>query len=226
MFVRCFASRLEEWAARFPCSGRAAALLLVALGVSACVTAAERGPANHFVKYSLSAPTVSRVFVCHGFECFRRTAVDLNATDIARLRQIMAAGKASPEAERAALSKAVVWFDKRSGPIVGTDRDIGGLDMQNARVVGQQDCIDEATTTAGFLVLLDKNGLLTHYRPGNTVARGFLFDGRYPHATATIVPREGGDAYAIDPWPYDHGERPDIIPLSQWMASRGGARES
>lgn len=113
-----------------------------------------------------------------------------------------------------------MWFDRRYGPVVGTDRDVGGFDPGNAGKVGQQDCVDEATSTAGLLRLIERNGLLEHYRVGKPVSRGFFLDGRYPHATATIIAKGDGLAWAVDPWPYDAGEEPDIITLERWFAMR------
>jgi hypothetical protein len=47
-------------------------------------------------------------------------------------------------------------------------------------------------------------------------SRGFFFDGRYPHFTAVIAEKRTGTAWAVDPWEKAPGQRPEILPLSQW----------
>lgn len=132
----------------------------------------------------------------------------------------MAKGKRSAKAERAAIAKAVQWFDRRYAKEIGTHVDIGGFDPQNARKLGQQDCIDEAITTTGVLKMLSANGFLTHHRVGRPTSRGFFLDGRYPHATATVFPLAGGHGYAVDPWLHNQGAKPDIIALPEWRKMR------
>jgi hypothetical protein len=57
-------------------------------------------------------------------------------------------------------------------------------------------------------------------------ARGFLLDGRYPHATAVVAETGSGAKWAIDSWPRRNAEPPVIQPLSEWFRSRGGALPS
>ena len=60
--------------------------------------------------------------VCYGFVCRRREILDFTPADRNALSQILAAGRASAAAERAAVQKAVVWFDRRMGPVIGTNK--------------------------------------------------------------------------------------------------------
>ena len=77
-----------------------------------------------FGGYSVAPPTPSIVFVCHGFGCKYRAEVDLTANDHARLTQLLAAGRSSPAAERKAVATAGAWFDKRVGPVAGTENHV------------------------------------------------------------------------------------------------------
>ena len=198
----------------------------ICLALAGCADGANRPATVHFASMNIQPATANRTVVCHGFGCARRTVVTVSAPRIGELRRIFAAADRSPQAERKAIEKAVMWFDRTYGPVVGTDKDVGGFDPENAGKIGQQDCIDESTSTAGFLVLLEKNGMLKHYKVGKPVARGFFLDGRYPHATATIIDTSSGQKWAVDPWPYDAGKRPDVIPLDRWFQiMRGGARK-
>src|SRR2546421_11952215 len=58
---------------------------------------------------SIYPPSASSMTVCYGFVCRRREILDFAPGDRNALAQIMAAGKASAAAERAAAQKAVVW---------------------------------------------------------------------------------------------------------------------
>ena len=112
-----------------------------------------------------------------------------------------------------------MWMEARVGPVIGSDGDVGGLDMWNAGEHGQMDCLDEATNTTTTLLILGQNGLLNHHTVGYPVARGFFLDGRYPHATAVVEETETGERWAIDPWPYANAEDVDVMTLDAWYAT-------
>ncbi|NBN62210.1 hypothetical protein [Pannonibacter tanglangensis] len=164
-------------------------------------------------------PRADRIYVCHSFGCARKTPVQLTGRDLRRLGDILRAGRASPQAERAAIARAVAWMETRVAATVGSAGDRPGFDMRGAGEPGQMDCIDEATNTTSLLLLAEARGLLRHHRAGAPVARGFLVDGRYPHATAVVL-ETSGDAYAVDSWPTPNGAAPVIQPLSAWFAAR------
>src|SRR5262249_21533984 len=56
--------------------------------------------------FSVSPPTPSIVFVCHGFGCKYRAELDLTASDRAKLAQFLTAGRTSAAAERRAVAAA------------------------------------------------------------------------------------------------------------------------
>ena len=70
--------------------------------------------------FSVTPPTPTVVFVCHGFGCKYRAELDLTGSDRAKLAQLLAAGKSSAAAERKAVGVAGAWFDRRVGPVAGT----------------------------------------------------------------------------------------------------------
>ncbi|MEM1288032.1 MAG: hypothetical protein AAGH60_06740 [Pseudomonadota bacterium] len=193
-------------------------IVLGALTLAGCVspgTSALSWYPNHGGK----PPEQLRLTICHAFGCARSDRVQLSQADADALRQIMAAGVADPSSERQAIAQAVMFVERRVGPIVGSDKDEGGFDMHNAGVPGQMDCLDETTNTTTTLILLDQLGLLRHHTVAYPVARGFFLDGRYPHATAVVSVKETGERWAIDPWPYANAEDVDVMPLDQWYAT-------
>jgi hypothetical protein len=185
-----------------------------------CQEAAQQSSLGWYQDRGAVSPRNDRIVICHAFGCARRTVYALSPSDKTKLKAFLKAGSASAIEERKAIAKAVMWFEKRVGPIVGSDKDIGGLDMQNAGVAGQMDCIDEATNTTSLLLILEENTFLKYHTVGSPVARGFFLDGRYPHATATLIETVNNQAYAIDPWPYGNGENVDVMPLQAWFNKR------
>lgn len=165
-----------------------------------------------------------RIYVCHAFGCTRRTPVQLTRRDLRRLRGILAKGKASAEAERGAIARAVAWSERRVAPAVGSGNDVGGLDMQNAGVPGQMDCIDEATNTTSILLVAERHGLLRHHAVTRPVSRGFFLDGKYPHATAAVIEKRTGRGYAVDSWPHRNGVAPNVMTLEAWFAETPASR--
>lgn len=159
------------------------------------------------------------IVVCHAFGCARRKSIVLNDVDLANMKTVLQAGHQTAQDERFAIAKLIQWYELRVASAVGSGNDIGGLDLWNAGVAGQLDCIDEATNTTSILLIAQKHGFLHHYKVGRPVARGFFLDGRYPHATATIIEQKG-DIFAVDSWQRANGQLPVIQPIHIWFSRR------
>jgi len=173
-----------------------------------------------FTEVSLKLPTTASVTVCHGFGCAHRTEVGLGSGDRARLAALLAAGRASAEAERRAVATAVAWFDRRVGPQAGTTGRIARASFLTRTGPGQMDCIDTSRNVTSLLLILHQLRLIKHHEIDSLVARGVLLDGRGPHATAVLRETRSGRKWAIDNWTRNYGERPDVLPLEQWMTER------
>lgn len=162
----------------------------------------------------LAAPASGRIDICHGYGCAFRSRLDLGPGDAGRLASIMAAGKASPKAERAAIARAVSYFEKRAQQVTGV-RDQPRSEFGASKVRGQMDCVDESTNTDALLRYLQARGLLKHHKVDRRTSRGFLLDGRYPHWTA-VVRASDGSSWVVDSWYAPMGGAPDIFPLGEW----------
>ena len=107
-----------------------------------------------YTSVSIYPPSASTMTVCYGFVCRRREMLDFGAADRAALARIMATGRANAAAERAAVQKAVIWFDRRMGPILGTDKRVAKADFRANDDKHNYDCWDTTTseipTTADF----------------------------------------------------------------------------
>ena len=88
------------------------------------------GDMELYTSVSIFPPTAERFTICYGFVCRRREVFFFAPPDRKALTDILAKGKASPEAERKAVQQAVVWFDRRVGPIIGTNKRIARADFR------------------------------------------------------------------------------------------------
>lgn len=180
-------------------------VLLAALG--GCQTSSN-------FKGEITKTETSRIFVCSGYDCYYKTKMPVTKADASRYAAIMARGRASPEAERRAVSEAVQYFEGRSAALLGR-RDTPMSQFANGRVKGEMDCIDEGTNSQSLMRYLDARGLLRHHSAGSTVSRGFVLDGQFPHVAA-ILREKGGTNWVVDSWPVPVGTAPTIMPLERW----------
>ena len=167
-------------------------------------------------EFPVVPPTPSVVMVCYGFGCKYRAEIDLTAGDRAKLTQLLAVGKASPEAERRAVAAAGAWFDKRIGPIANTTNHVARAGMKYMWDIHQFDCIDSSRNTTSLLLVLDQLKLLRHHDVDQPEARGHLVDGRPPHATAVLTEKPSRTKWAIDSWTVGYGRPLEIMPLDRW----------
>ena len=133
-----------------------------------------------YTSVSTSPPTAETMTVCYGFVCRRRVELDFTAADRKTLTQIMAAGKASAVAERAAIQKAVLWFDKRMGPVIGTTTRVARADIRNRADASNYDCWDSTRNVSSLLLVLQQWGLLKHHTVGNPRYRGNILAMQLP----------------------------------------------
>jgi hypothetical protein len=195
------------------------ALLMV---VGSALTPASGAQVNsviaaHFADYSLPVPTPSAVIVCHGFGCQYRTEIRLGDTERRKLAEILATGKASPQAELKAVGQAVAWFDRLAGPVAGTESRVALADFRHYGDPHQFDCVDSSLNTTSVLAVLEQLNLLKHHHLAAPVARGHLINLRPPHATAVLIENGSGEKWSVDLWTRNYGEPPEIMPLARWL---------
>jgi hypothetical protein len=166
--------------------------------------------------FPVTPPTPSVIFVCHGFGCRYRDEIDLTANDRAKLAQILSAGRSSPAAERKAVAEAGAWFDRRIAPVAGTKNHVARAGPEYMFDTHQFDCIDSSRNTTSLLLVLDQLKLLRHHDVDAPESRGYLIDGRGPHATAVLVEKTTGTKWSIDSWTVGYGHVLEVMPLDRW----------
>jgi hypothetical protein len=170
-------------------------VVLVALfGVSAAKAELSSAVAALYSSVSIYPPSATSMTVCYGFVCRRREILDFTAGDRSALTQIMGSGRASAAAERAAAQKAVVWFDRRMGPIIGTNKRVAKADFRYFDDKHNYDCWDTTRNTTSLLLVLQT-----------------------PHNTAVLVDRSTKVEWVVDLWPRGYLQPPDVMTVKQWV---------
>jgi hypothetical protein len=197
----------------------AVAALVLLFDGSLLARAQDSAVIEAYARLSLPLPAPSLVVICHGFGCQQRTAIGLGAADRAKLAELLISGHASAEAERRAIGEATAWFDRRIGPAAGTTHRIARAGALTEYHPGQMDCVDTSSNNTSLFLVLDRLHLLRHHAVEGPQARGYLLNGRWPHATAVLRDLHTGRKWAIDNWTRKFGERPEIMTVEQWMTA-------
>jgi hypothetical protein len=166
---------------------------------------------------SIFPPSAQRMTVCYGFVCRRREILDFSAADRQALTQLVAAGHASAAAERAAVQKAVIWFDRRMGPVLGTNKRVAKADIRVLDDKHNYDCWDTTRNTTGLLLVLQQWGLLKYHVVGDPHYRGNALALQLPHNTAVLVERATSVEWVVDMWPRGYSQPPDVMTLAKWV---------
>jgi len=197
-------------------------LTVAALGMVPVTAPAHAAPmsselADLYSSVSINPPSATEMTVCYGFVCRRRATLDFTPADRKTLTQILAAGKASAVGERAAVQKAVVWFDRRVGPMIGTTTRIARADIRNRADATNFDCWDTTRNTSSLLLVLQDWGLLKHHTVGNPRFRGNVLALQLPHNTAVLVETASRMEWAIDMWTTRYAQPPDVMLVEKWL---------
>ena len=166
---------------------------------------------------SIYPPSTKSMTVCYGFVCRRREILDFTSADRSALTQIMTAGKASAAAERAAVQKTVVWFDRRMGPIIGTDKRVAKADFRYFDDKHNYDCWDTTRNTTSLLLVLQKWRLLKYHAVGDPHYRGNTLVLQTPHNTAVLVDLATKVEWVVDLWPRGYLQPPDVMTVQKWV---------
>jgi hypothetical protein len=170
-----------------------------------------------YATVSIFPPSAQRMTVCYGFVCRRREILDFSPGDRNALTQILAAGRASAAAERAAVQKAVIWFDRRMGPVIGTDKRVAKANIRAFDDKHNYDCWDTTRNTTSLLLVLQQWGLLKYHVVGDPHYRGNALVLQTPHNTAVLVERATKVEWVIDMWPRGYSQPPDVMTVEKWI---------
>jgi hypothetical protein len=204
-----------------PISGRLALVLIGSmLGATALPAHAAELSASQAALYttvSIYPPSASAMTVCYSFGCRRREILNFTPGDRAALTQILNSGHASAVAERAATQRAVIWFDRRMGPVIGTNKRVANADVRALDDKHNYDCWDTTRNTTSLLLVLQQWGLFKFHVVGDPHYRGNPLMMQLPHNTAVLVDRATKVEWVVDMWPRGYAQPPDVMTLAQWQ---------
>lgn len=191
--------------------------------VSGCTYERGGSISSHYSEFSAREPTRSTVAVCSAYGCKTQTKVRFASKQINQIKKVMSKYRRSkgdtPHGERVAVAYAVGWMEQYVGKITGTSADRPGMEYLGSGDPTQQDCVDEATNTTSYLLILQRNGLLKHHKVGTPFSKGNLLLGgvkNWPHWTAVLNANKSGTRFAVDSWIYENGENPAIVEADKW----------
>jgi hypothetical protein len=144
-------------------------------------------------------------------------SLDFTSADRGVLTRILASGRSSAAAERRAVQKAVVWFDRRMGPVLGTDKRVARADFRAGDDSHNFDCWDTTRNVTSLLLVLQDWGLLKFHTVGNPHYRGNTLALQTPHNTAVLVERATHAEWVVDMWPRGYAQLPDVMTLDRWI---------
>lgn len=196
---------------------------LAAAALSGCTHERTGSVDNHFADFKSREPKGNTVFVCHAYGCKAQTRFRFSDEDVAALGELMKTTRLAdtPHEERRAVAYAIGWMERRTGDKIGTSADRPGMDFAASGDPTQQDCVDEATNTTSYLMVLAHNKLLRHHTVGTPFAKENLLRGiaGWPHWTAVLRETAAGQRWAVDSWIFANGENPAIVEVDKWYIS-------
>ncbi|MET0970481.1 MAG: hypothetical protein ABWY18_14870 [Tardiphaga sp.] len=170
-----------------------------------------------YTSVSIYPPSSNAMTICYGFVCRRRYVFEFSAGDRAALSRIMAAGKSSAAAEMAAVQKAVVWWDRRVGPVIGTDKRIANADFRYFDDKHNFDCWDTTRNVTSLLLVMQDWGLFKYHSVGNPHYRGNALVLQTPHNTAVLVDKATRTEWVVDMWTRGYAQLPAVMTVDQWV---------
>ncbi len=200
--------------------GIVSTLLIPLLGVAGCTFEREGPAAYHYQEFKSREPSGNTVFVCHAYGCQKQTPVKFREAQVKEIAALMRKTKRAdtPAEERRAVAYAVGWMEQYAGEIAGTKNDRPGMDYDGSGDPGQQDCVDEATNTTSYMLILQNNGLLKYHTVGRPFSRGNILRGvsNWPHWTAVLWENGKKQKWAVDSWIGPNGENPAVVEAEKW----------
>ena len=110
-----------------------------------------------------------------------------------------------------------MWFDRRMGPILGTNKRVAKADFRYFDDKHNYDCWDVTRNTTSLLLVLQEWGLLKYHVVGDPHYRGNALVLQTPHNTAVLVEHATKVEWAVDLWTRGYLQPPDVMTVAKWV---------
>jgi hypothetical protein len=211
---------------------RSVPVIMLAASLSACVSGGGSDPRIHYVAFDAEPPRGNRITVCHAYTCKMQTPYTFSRQDIAEIRAVMAKVKKgdTPAEERRAVAYAIAHIEVKIGRKLGI-KDRAGMQFTASGDPEQLDCVDVATNTTSYLLVMKENGLIKYHTVEGTMSKENLAKGfaqlnpvkYWPHWSAILKDTTTGQKWAVDRWPFDQGENPAVQKVEEWYIPDDGS---
>ncbi len=211
---------------------RCVPVILLAACLSGCVSGGGDDPRIHYVSFGAEPPKANRITVCHAYTCKMQTPYTFSRQDIAEISAVMRKIKRNdtPAEERRAIAYAIANIEVKVGKKLGI-KDRAGMQFSASGDPEQLDCVDVATNTTSYLLVMKANGLITHHTVEGTMSKENLAKGivqlnpvkYWPHWSAVLKDTTTGQKWAVDRWPFDQGENPAVQKIEEWYIPDDGS---
>jgi hypothetical protein len=210
-------------------------VILLAAGLFGCVSGGGSDWRLHYVSFGATPPQGNRVTVCHAYTCKEQTPYTFSRQDMAEISALMRKTKRTdtPFEERRAVAYAIAHIEVKIGTKLGI-KDKAGMQFSASGDPEQLDCVDVATNTTSYLLVLQQNGLLKYHTVAMTQSKENLLKGfvqlnpvkYWPHWSAILKETANGQQWAVDRWPFDQGENPAVQKVEEWYIPDDPAKRS
>ncbi|MEM8832944.1 MAG: hypothetical protein AAGB32_00235 [Pseudomonadota bacterium] len=170
-------------------------------------------------KYPDPNASKEQFIFCHGYGCTEQTYAWFTPEQWEVVRNVFKTDSTNAEEERQKIAQAIVKMETYAGYLTKTDNDLPKAPIRKQSDY-ELDCIDETVNSTKYLTFLQEDGLLKFHKVGRPAYRGMVFDGMYPHNTATIIEEETKERFVVDTYVFAHATTPDIRPLKSWQRTR------
>ena len=200
-------------------------IILLTAVLAACKTGGSGNVKLHYMQFDATPPEGNKVVVCHAYSCKMQTPYTFSQQDLAEIAAIMKKVKRDDTSfeERRAISYAIAAMETTVGNKLGI-KDRPGMQWGAAGKPSQQDCVDEATNTTSYLLVLQANGLIKQHTVERTMSKDKLVKGMltlrpvkyWPHFAAVLQEKATGQKWAVDSWLLANGENPAVVKVEDW----------
>ncbi len=160
--------------------------------------------------------TPHEFIVCHGYGCKEKSFIGFNNHEWKTIQELFKKPAKDAKEERTQISQAIALMEGYAQPLIGEHEDQAKAPIvRNA--LEEMDCIDETINTTQYIEFLQEADLLKFHTLNYPVFKGFIFNGVYPHNSASIIEIATGDIYAVDSYIHKGGEEPNIRLLDNWL---------
>ena len=164
---------------------------------------------DHFSQFQVKIPVERRLRICSAYGCRSQAEVTLSADSIAEFRKLYAEKVSDAQTERHFFRTAIARIEAATAKAAGVQNDRPSLDFSGSGDPGQLDCVDEATNSTSFLLVLGTYGMVKHHTVRKPIWKGGLT--KWTHYAALIKDNKTGVEYAIDSGIGRTGQEPLII---------------